>query len=261
MKQKKHIWPVIWAVPAVLCAIAGLIFRFAMMGYSFTAFLFFCAAGLAAFMFAVSLLEIARPRPARILRRLVAVLLVIGMALFIVAEIPVISASRGDGDKAADYLIVLGAGINGDAPSLSMINRLVAALDYLTKYPETTVVLTGGQGPGETIPESEAMRIWLERQGISSQRILMEKKSTSTYENLVFALEVIEEDDGSDGKTIAIASSEYHLFRAKQMAASLGIDAVGIPAKTTIFSLKINHFVREAFGVMHMWVFGLDVSE
>ena len=258
MKNKSRSFSALWAVLTVLCVIIAAVLRFAVIGYSFSAFLFLCAAALFAALFLLAALERKRPRPARIMRRFIAVLLIFGVAMFIAAEIPVVLASRGDADTEAEYLIVLGAGVNGTTPSLSMINRLAAALDYLTRYPEAKVVLTGGQGEGESIPEAEAMRIWLERQGIVPGRILKEDESTSTLENIVFALEIIEADGGDITKPLAIASSEYHLYRAKQMASSLGINTLGVAARTTLFSLKVNHFIREAFGVIYMWVFGVE---
>ena len=260
MKNKGRFFSVLWAVLTGLCLILSAFLKFAMVGFSFSAFLFLCAGVLFSAFFLISAFERVMPRPARIVRNIIIVILIFGAAMFIAAEIPVILASGGDSDNAAEYLIVLGAGINGTSPSLSMINRLVAAFDYLSRYPESTAVLTGGQGPGESIPEAEAMRIWLERQGIAPGRLLIEDESTSTLENIVFALEIIESDAGDITKPIAIASSEYHLYRAKYIASSLGITTLGVSAKTKNFPMKINHFIREAFGVIYMWVFGVTAG-
>ena len=49
--------------------------------------------------------------------------------------------------QPADAVIVLGAGVNGNQPSLSLKTRLDAAIAYLeTTDPDVPVVLTGGQG-------------------------------------------------------------------------------------------------------------------
>ena len=52
-------------------------------------------------------------------------------------------------------------------------------------------------------------------------------------------------------------SSAYHLYRAKCMAAKLGApDAAGVAAPWGYFFVMLNYFIREAFGVTHLWVFG-----
>ena len=55
----------------------------------------------------------------------------------------------------ADAVVVLGAGVNGTQPSLSLRTRLDAALDYLEENPDIPVVLTGSQGYGEAITEAQ----------------------------------------------------------------------------------------------------------
>ena len=52
-------------------------------------------------------------------------------------------------------------------------------------------------------------------------------------------------------------SSAYHLYRAKLMAKSLGVpDVVGVAAPWGYFFVMLNYFIREAFGVTHLWVLG-----
>lgn len=61
----------------------------------------------------------------------------------------------------SDYLIILGARVRGETPSLDLQYRLDVAYDYLEKSPSTKAILTGGQGKGEDITEAEAMRRYL----------------------------------------------------------------------------------------------------
>lgn len=60
--------------------------------------------------------------------------------------------------------------------------------------------------------------------------------------------------DKSD-PTIAVVSSEYHLCRAKLIAKSLDMDIHTVPAHTTYFTVKLNYFIREAFGVTYQLTF------
>ena len=145
----------------------------------------------------------------------------------------IVSAANPGNSPACRYIIVLGAGVNGTEPSLTLWERIHAAYDYLSKNPEAVAVLSGGQGANEEISEAACMYRELTGLGISGSRLLLEEKSTSTMENLQFSLALVEEELGLRLSKVGIISSEYHLFRAKQFARDLNLEAAGIPAKTT----------------------------
>ena len=78
-----------------------------------------------------------------------------GLAALLGLEVFIINRGRSDMTPLpADAVIVLGAGVNGTEPSLSLRTRLDAALDYLEAHPDIPVVLTGGTGYGEEISEA-----------------------------------------------------------------------------------------------------------
>lgn len=191
------------------------------------------------------------------LRTMLTVLLVIGTTYFVFLEALIIRDAKTDKDASPKYIIVLGAGVNGSAPSLSLQNRLDATLDYLQEHPETIAILSGGQGPGEDMTESQCMYEWLTRQGIEKERLVRESKATSTDENLRFSKELIESLGGDITDSVGVVSSEYHLHRAKLMAEVAGYtNVVGIAGHTTYPTLAINYFIREAFGLTHFYIFG-----
>ena len=223
---------------AGLCFAAAAFFRFALIGYGVMALL---CAGLGVCVLLYAFL----PKKFRIM---LTILLVLGLLLFSVGEVPVLRAAGGTPDCDADWLIVLGAGVNGTAPSLSMLNRLTAAKAYLDAHPDCTAVLSGGQGDGEQITEAEAMRRWLTAQGIAESRIVCETRSTSTEENLRFSLALIPD---AQSARIAVYSSEYHLYRAQFLAARLGYTVGAIPGRTSYPVLRVNYFIREGFGALY----------
>ena len=232
---------------AVFLVIAAFL-NFALIGYGFMAM---CFVGLAAVL---ALYELCARKNLKWLRRVLSAVLIVGFSFFIACEVPVLLASRGDEDVEADYLIVLGAGVNGTLPSLSMRNRLDAALGYLNAHPDCIAIVSGGQGEGEDITEAEAMYRWLRDKSIEEERLWKEERSTSTEENLAFSLAMIEDANHAD---IAVVSSEYHLYRAKLLAKeNHGIDLAGVAGKTSYPVLKANYFIREAFAVAYLWVFG-----
>ena len=92
--------------------------------------------------------------------------------------------------------------------------------------------------------------------GIEKDRIWMEEKATSTWENLRFSLDLIEEKTGSRPAKIGVLSSEYHLYRAGLFAKACGVEFIGVPARTTNPVLMVNYFLREVAGVWHFYIFG-----
>ncbi len=195
-----------------------------------------------------------RGRARRTLRGTLTACVVLGLTAFVAVEIPIIAAARTDKDPEAPYIIVLGAGVNGTEPSLSLVNRLTVAKEYMEEYPLSIAVVSGCQGVGEDITEAKCMHDWFVQMGISENRIIMEEKARSTYENIAFSLEKIAEDGGDASGKVAIASSEYHIYRAKYIAEELGTNPVGVAGKTSYPVLRLNYFIREAAAVAVMWL-------
>lgn len=196
------------------------------------------------------------PRFVKGLRLILSIFLIIGVLYFAFLEFLILSDAKTDTDREADYIIVLGAGVNGTTPSLSLRNRLYAAWDYMEAHPNVRAVVSGGQGPGEDITEAQCMRDFLVEKGIDENRIFMETQATSTEENLRYSMEIIRLQSSVRDPVIGIVSSEYHLHRAKLMARQYDIDAVGVAAQTSYVTLTMNYCIREAFGLTHYYVFG-----
>ena len=236
----------VWAAAAGLSA-AALFLRFALRGYAWWGYL--C-------LFAAALLLLHAYLPV-MLWRIVVALTCVGFAYFCFVEYFIIKNARTDRDPGRDYLIVLGAAVYKDQPSLTLIRRLEGALDYLETYPDSVAIVSGGMGPGETITEAQAMYDWLTAAGVDPARVLTEPKASSTEENLKFSFDIIRARGDEPAGKVAIVSSAYHLYRAKCLAAKLGVpDAAGVAAPWGYFFVMLNYFIREAFGVTHLWVFG-----
>ena len=225
---------------------AAAVLRFALRGYAYWAYL--CL-----FIAALILLQHYLPP---IWWRVVLILTCLGVVYFCVVEVPIIKNARTDKEPGRDYLVVLGAAVYGDQPSLTLVRRMEGARDYLNAYPEAVAIVSGGMGPGETVTEAQAMHDWLVAQGIPEERILLEPEATSTLENLANSFAIIRaRGDEPDGH-VAIVSSAYHLYRAKLMARGLGVEAAGVAAPWGYFFVMLNYFIREAFGVTKLWVLG-----
>lgn len=183
------------------------------------------------------------------LRRCLTGFLALGIILAAVTGVLIVRAGKGESNAACRYIIVLGAGVNGTEPSLILTERLQATKAYLTEHTDAICVVSGGQGDGEDITEAACMQDYLVQNGIDASRIWMEDKATSTWENLEFSLDLIEAKTGRRPERAGIVSNEFHLFRAGMVAEKLGLDAAGIPAKTSWVSLRVNYFLREIVAI------------
>ena len=232
----------LWLIAVIIFLAAAAVFAFAMTGHTFVAALCALTAAVIAFYHFV------RRRAARIA---LAALLALGLAVFGVIEAPIVRDARTTAPDDVEYLVVLGAGLHGDTPSLSLTDRLNAALDWLNAHPDCAAVVSGGQGPGETMTEGEAMEVWLEAKGIDPERIIVEDRATSTWENLENSFALIREHGGEPDGNTAIVTSEYHLHRAIAMAGKLGVGCYGVAGRTSWPTLALNYFIREAFAVTY----------
>ena len=243
-------------IAIVFFSLLALFLNFCMVGYSFSVLVCFAIIGVILVYKGLNLLAKKYPQDARGLRRFFTVVLCIGLLIVGVTEALIIEASFGDPRQHCDYMVVLGAGVHGDQPSLSLRNRIDAAYDYLRDHLDVTAVLSGGQGEGENLTEAQCMFDHLTAMGIEESRLILEEKATSTWENLNFSLDLIEEISGQRPAKLGVLSSEYHLFRASLFADACGVEFLGIPARTTKISLRINYFMREVAGVWHYLLLG-----
>ncbi len=241
-------------IAAGLCLAASIFCGFVPVGYQMSALVFLA---LSVWLALFALFSRRNTRVSRTMRALLALAIVVGFPLFLVAEIPVLRDARGSEDTTAPWLIVCGAGVNGSTPSRSMTDRLEKTLEWMDENPGSAVILSGGQGPGEDLSEAQAMRGWLAARGVDTDRLLLEDKSSNSYENLVNSLALIQADGGDSAGKVAILSSEYHLHRLGWMAKKLGCEPVLVAARTTKVSLFINYAIREACGMWKIWLLGM----
>ena len=171
------------------------------------------------------------------------------MVSFIIIESLVIYNGVKKDTQKADYIIILGAMVRGETPSLILSERLEMGLDYAKKHPKLRVILSGGKGTGEDISEAEAMKRYLTIHGIEEVRLIKEDKSKSTMENLKFTKAIITKLDNKENINLLIVTSDSHMFRAKFLAKRNGFKALGMPANTML-ALKPTYYIREYFGVI-----------
>ncbi len=164
-----------------------------------------------------------------------------------------VKAARHEPEYDKDYIIILGCGIAKDGSLLPLLRgRVDRAIEFYKSQKAVTgksavFIPSGGQGPDEIMSESEAMRNYLVANGIPEDEIIMENKSTTTYENMLFSKRVI--DSIEPNSKVAFSTTNYHVFRSGIFAESLGLHAEGMGSKTKWYFWP-NAFLRELVGVI-----------
>ncbi len=149
-----------------------------------------------------------------------------------------------------EYVIVLGAKVNGTVVSESLRRRLDRTVTYMNENPNTKAIVSGSQLGGELITEAEAMKRYLVEAGIDENRIIKEENSFTTEQNLKFSKELILDSSCPVG----IITSNYHVYRALCYAKKLGYQEVhGISASTHPV-LFVNYMVREFFAILKLFL-------
>ena len=188
-----------------------------------------------------------------------------------------------------DYIIIHGAGLDGPRPTPLLAGRIDKALElWKRQHQHGKFVVSGGQGADEVVSEAQAMRDYLLDKGVPVEAILMEDKSTTTWENLRYSLAIINADratsvgatsaatvasrdvttaasdaSSSDASgtvasngdfTTAVVTSDFHVFRCAEYAHNLGIKADGIGSHTKGWYWP-TAFIREFIAITkaHLW--------
>lgn len=178
---------------------------------------------------------------------LIAISICFCLLLFVIGEIAILTGFSSDlPEEDADYLIVLGAKVNPNGPSLTLQKRIDAAYEYLAQHPDTIVIASGGQGWDEPMSEARCIANELIAMGISADRILLEDRSTDTAENIQYSRKLI---DDSPDTTVLVLSNDFHCFRASGIARRYLEAEVGHISADSVLFLLPHYMVREFIGL------------
>lgn len=204
-----------------------------------------------------------------------------GVIILLVMQILIFGRIPSTAEPDLDYVIVLGAQVKPDGISKTLKLRLDKAAEYAAQNPDTILVLSGAQGGGEPSTEASAMREYLLGQGIPDGQMILEERSYSTLENIAYSKILIEEDrvrrlaeekkrleglkrapgavvmaEKLEGRPenrearIGVLTSNFHLFRAKMIAAKQGIEDVrGIAAESDRI-LFVHFCLRDSLAIL-----------
>lgn len=186
--------------------------------------------------------------------KLINICIVLFLMSFLIVQTLIVSGSKINNSEKVEYMIVLGAGIRGDEPSIELRNRLDMAIEMFKKNKKSKIVVCGGKGSDQKFSEAYVMEKYLVENGIDKSIIIKEDKSTNTYENIENANEIIRGIDHRENIKVGVVTNDFHVYRSKLIAKKFGLDPIGIPAKTPLYIIP-NHYMKEYFSLIFYWVF------
>ncbi len=159
-----------------------------------------------------------------------------------------------DRTHKADAIVVLGAGVgpNGKAGK-GLERRVLHAARLYKKGFAPHIIMTGGVGTNPPAEAEVAARLAISK-GVPRAAIVLENKSTSTWENAANASVICKK---RDWKSVLIVSDPFHLYRAQRNFEKCGMCAFSSPASPEIWRAqplqKIFWTAREAVLVARDW--------
>lgn len=177
-------------------------------------------------------------------------LVTVGVFFYGIRSGVAVSMPAGTSVKA---IVILGSGTPNCEASPTLIARLEQGLVQAQRWPETKVVVSGGQDFGLRCVEADIMADYLVARGVAADRVIREGRSTSTEENLVFSRRLLEGQGVDAGKAIVVVTSDFHVRRAVGIARKAGFgEALGVGAGTPLY-LRFNAWLREYFAAIGSW--------
>jgi uncharacterized SAM-binding protein YcdF (DUF218 family) len=177
-------------------------------------------------------------------------------AIIGITAVRIYTYGRTTVDINADAAVVLGAAVWTNDVSPVFRERINHAIDLHRRGKVRKIIFTGGQGSRNEPTEAAAAKSHAMANGIPEQDILIEQKSHTTYENIVYAKQLA---DAHNLKKVLLVSDPMHMRRAITMANDVGLDASPSPTTTTRYRTwrtQLSELARETFYYLGYLVVG-----
>ena len=194
------------------------------------------------------------PLAVRIVSIAVSAIIALLILLFLTVSVMMVCNANRAAPDTEVTLVIPGAKVNGNRPSLMLYDRIATATEYLQANPDVPCVVSGGKGEDEGASEAQVMYDCLTAAGIEPTRIFIENRSTSTFENMQYTYEVIRQHHLPE--RVVIVTQEFHQYRCAQYAREAALQPVGTATCDTPLYLFLCYWVREFAGICRMWMLG-----
>ena len=175
--------------------------------------------------------------------------LVVAAVLYVGASFAQVWWTAGhDRAEQSEAIVVLGAAHYDGRPSPVFQARLDHAANLYQQGLAPRVVVTGGQGSGDSVSEGWAGYRYLVGLGIPDDALQLETGGRTSYESLAASARFLSRD-GID--QVILVSDGWHLRRSVAIADEVGLDAVPSPAVDSPYSADgaRRQMIRESAGL------------
>lgn len=152
-------------------------------------------------------------------------------------------ASRSDGARKADAIVVLGAAQYNGTPSPALKNRLDHALELYEQGLAPVIVVTGGRQDGDRYTEATTGYNYLRERGVPDGAIRKEVQGHTTYESVAATARFLRDEDIDD---VILVSGPATAKRLAGISGDVGLEAAISPAAG---SAPIHSLARETAAV------------
>ena len=144
-------------------------------------------------------------------------------------------------DGMADCILVLGASVFPDSPSLILADRLDKGIELFGLGASKIMLFSGDNGTVD-YNEVQVMKDYAlehgKSAGLEASNIYLDYAGFSTYDSAVRCKEIF------GAKRVIIVTQRYHLYRAVYNAKMAGLDVVGVAAEDTNYG-QLPRDIRE----------------
>ena len=181
----------------------------------------------------------------KIIRRVIAAVLLIVIAVPLYAVGVTWQAANNPLTRKGDVIVVLGAAQLNGRPGEVLEARLQEAKQIYELGLAPQIITVGAGAPGDRTTEAASGKYWLSKNGVKSRYVTSLEVGRDTWvstENYVKFMKV------KDWKDVIIVTDPFHCRRAMTMANDLGVVATCSPVKTGPNSLEKSgkrYLVRE----------------
>ena len=193
------------------------------------------------------------PSPLRLVRRLLAVLVLGAVLVVLGTAVSVWWTARQDARPTSDAIVVLGASQFDGRPSSVFKARLQHARALYEDGVAPRVITVGGRQPGDRTTEAEAGAAFLRERDVEAVAV---PEGSNTLDSLQ-AVEALMSERGWD--SAVVVTDPWHSLRSRMIARDQGLDAVTSPTRAgpsvRTRDTQIRYIARETLALLYYEVF------
>ncbi len=180
-------------------------------------------------------------------KKIITYSIIILLFLFLQLQYNVIKMSNVYKPEKSDVILILGHSLeNGEVPGEWSANRLRTGLDLYERGYAKYILVSGGKGSKDNFPVGQSMKEWLIREGVPEHAIILEDKASNTYENILFANEILQ---NLNFENVIIVTNDFHMYRSMLIASDFFTSVSGQKTDTKLSISKFLAYIKEPFSI------------